>query len=563
MLISERDAADCQYHSSMRAFLFGFILAIFLTGAPAKAQLVADIIDAPASLRESDTRVVGKRATVTITSNPIFTAFTGLAFELFSDAEELEGRVRIDESSVWSEWIPLHFVRSATHGFFIAGFYGDEVWSSTRFQIEVSGPSEAPVTFGSAGVFDNRQDEDQRPYQRIEQRQKEGRAEFDGQITPPVLITRNEWGADPFVLGSPVPLANPTYDFMTFHHAAGFSATTYDEGLLQVKAIQDLHQNVRGWSDIGYQFVVDRSGRVYQGRPFLDSSTTLAQEPVLARGAHVGGHNTGNIGICMLGCYHPPEGSYCQEVPTEESLLTFVTMFAFLSDRYGPEVASIFGHRDWSSTACPGDNNYIRLPSVRADVATMLITGNQAVATATLEAEADESGIIQVSWEFLEDFGVDSYRLERTYGGTTEIVHTGLGAESTSFSDADITDLGKVTYSLYAHASDGRIQRVGTVELTLNFPESFSLSEPFPNPVHTQATLRYFLPYEAFVKIILYDSAGREIKTLTDRFQQGDQWYVSLLNVSDLASGMYYYRIRIDGFSGIAFDETRTIAVMN
>ena len=111
-------------------------------------------------------------------------------------------------------------------------------------------------------------------------------------IEKPVVISRDEWNANP-------PKHNyayhPYFNKLTLHHAAGWQAWTLEEGKKQVKAIQEFHQDGRGWSDIGYHFLVDLSGNIYQGRP----------EIVI--GAHVGGANTGNIGVCMLGCYHPPE----------------------------------------------------------------------------------------------------------------------------------------------------------------------------------------------------------------------------------------------------------------
>ena len=72
----------------------------------------------------------------------------------------------------------------------------------------------------------------------------------------------------------------PYYDKMTLHHSAGFSAETLEEGIAQMQAIQLFHQDIRGWSDIGYHFVIDKAGNIYQGRP----------ETVI--GAHTGGSNT-------------------------------------------------------------------------------------------------------------------------------------------------------------------------------------------------------------------------------------------------------------------------------
>ena len=126
-----------------------------------------------------------------------------------------------------------------------------------------------------------------------------------GVIPKPNIISREEWGAeDPKRAYS----YHPYFDKLTLHHAACCSADDIEEGKNQVYWIQDFHQNGRGWNDIGYHFLIDRAGNIYQGRP----------ETVI--GAHVGGENTGNIGVCLLGCYHPPETSYsCTQEITSES----------------------------------------------------------------------------------------------------------------------------------------------------------------------------------------------------------------------------------------------------
>ena len=111
---------------------------------------------------------------------------------------------------------------------------------------------------------------------------------------------------------------------MTLHHSAGFSAETLDEGIAQMQAIQTFHQDVRGWSDIGYHFVIDKAGNIYQGRP----------ETVI--GAHTGGSNTGNIGACLLGCYHPPasDNYFCYDEMTALSNESIIELFAWTSQTY-------------------------------------------------------------------------------------------------------------------------------------------------------------------------------------------------------------------------------------
>ena len=100
-------------------------------------------------------------------------------------------------------------------------------------------------------------------------------------VTKPLVVSRSEWGARPPQSG----YSNmPYYNKLTLHHSAGFSAENLEEGIAQMQAIQIFHQDVRGWSDIGYHFVIDKAGNIYQGRP----------ETVM--GAHTSGANTGNIG---------------------------------------------------------------------------------------------------------------------------------------------------------------------------------------------------------------------------------------------------------------------------
>ena len=183
-------------------------------------------------------------------------------------------------------------------------------------------------------------------------------------VDKPNIISRSEWGA-----------RNPKYDYsnhpyfnkMTLHHAAGWGAKTLDEGKAAVKSIQEFHQDGRGWSDIGYHFLVDMAGNIYQGRP----------ETVL--GAHVGGANTGNIGVCILGCYHPPETSIpCNDEMSYDSEKSLIQLYAWISDTYGVEPKVLKGHRDYfGNTSCPGNNVWSMLPQLRSEIALFILYGFQ------------------------------------------------------------------------------------------------------------------------------------------------------------------------------------------
>jgi hypothetical protein len=184
--------------------------------------------------------------------------------------------------------------------------------------------------------------------------------------TPP-LITRSDWGAQE----ADGPLSSlEGYEFIVIHHSAtNFSET---DGKKNVRKLQSMHIDGRGWVDIGYHFLVDASGNVYQGRAYFEDRP-LADKPELAMGAHVGGQNSGKIGICLIGCFEAEE-SGCSRPDTISSteMEKLAEFCAFLSKTYEIPVDNIKGHRDFKATACPGSNAYKQLGELRKKVKALL-----------------------------------------------------------------------------------------------------------------------------------------------------------------------------------------------
>lgn len=538
--------------------LVAFLVPTALLVPTAHAQMLDDIADDRVPLSEPQRNVAGKQALVTVSGETLRGPISGLAVEAWSADPDLTAEARFLTAGSWSSWLPMRIVRSAVGDGLVAGYRGSETDGATQFQIRfITDPATALIV-REAGTFRPSLEEADLPSPGL----APIAARSQGDIIPPALITREEWGAEPFIRGDPVPLARPDYNYMTFHHAAGFSGTTREEGIAQVKAIQDLHQDVRGWSDIGYHFVIDRGGHLYQGRPFMNDASSLEDLPVFAQGAHVGGANTGNIGICLLGCYHPPEGGHCREEITPEALETYVTLFAFLSERYGVAPSQIRGHRDFSSTACPGDSNYALLPQIRSDVSTLLVTGNQPIAQALMTAEVLADGVVQVSWTFLADFGVVSFRLERWTGDErSAVLVEGSGATSAGFADSGVLSGEPVSYRLYVTDAAGREQRVAVAEVAADLPVRHALSQVYPNPAAGDVRFRYYLPTQGNVRLELFDVVGRSVAVLAEGRQEGEQWYSVPLAASSLPAGVYYYRLTVEGFGGTVFDESKTLVL--
>ncbi len=514
------------------------------------------MIDAPVAVTAPVLQVDGAARVIAIESSGALSPFTGIALQGTATGDSLHGQVRF-ESAVgagWSAWAPLYIVRSYTDAAFLAAYRSDEVHTALRFELRFELSAKGTVEIIQAGTF-----LDEAPSPPPDAAPRGGQAS-DYKIMAPDLHDRAEWGAEPF-RGTPQPLAQPDYLRMTLHHTAGFAAVTLTEGLEQVKRIQDFHQNGRGWSDIGYHYLMDQEGRLYQGRPWLNPSAPFDQGPPLALGAHVGGNNTGNIGVSLMGCYHPPEGSDCQDEMTVAAVDSLVASYAYLSERYGVNPDALRGHRDFSSTACPGDNNYGMLDSFREDIADLLITGNAALGTAALSAIADTSGVVALRWRFLTDLGIDTFTIWRDgLGGRSPIV-VRRGAVDGTWVDTAVKRPGALTYSLVARGSHRREQILSTATVEVRGHAAIHLAHSFPNPASASTTIRYFLAQAGIVTLEVFDAAGRRVASLVEAYRDKDLWYSVVLNTRGLAPGTYYYQLRVEGFADTIYQAAAPLVV--
>jgi N-acetylmuramoyl-L-alanine amidase len=108
----------------------------------------------------------------------------------------------------------------------------------------------------------------------------------------------------------------------------------------KVAEVRRWHMDDRGWSDIGYHFLIDRDGTVMEGRPL---------EKV---GAHVKGHNTGTIGISLFGGHGGAANDGFLDNFTEDQERALHTLIRKLQDDY-PSITKISGHNQYANKACP------------------------------------------------------------------------------------------------------------------------------------------------------------------------------------------------------------------
>ncbi len=204
----------------------------------------------------------------------------------------------------------------------------------------------------------------------------------DAAMAMPDVYSRAQWGADESIM-SWGPQHVPTLKAATVHHTA--NANDYAAGDVAgiLRGIYRYHSVTRGWGDIGYNVIVDRFGRLWEGR-----AGGLSQNIV---GAHAGGFNSGTFGVSMLGTY---ETTAVPQVVTNAVAAIIAWKFSLYNvnprgtttlvsgggstARYAAgvpvTVPTIFGHRDTNHTTCPGNAGYARLPEVRDRVAAAMAT---------------------------------------------------------------------------------------------------------------------------------------------------------------------------------------------
>ncbi len=102
--------------------------------------------------------------------------------------------------------------------------------------------------------------------------------------------------------------------------------------------------------------------------------------------------------------------------------------------------------------------------------------------------------------------------------------------------------LGELRSDMGAYGGEGIPTDVDE-EQTPDIPLRFLLSQNYPNPFNASTTISFSLPEARFVQLTVYDLLGREIRTLTDEFQQAGIHHFDL-NASDLASGIYFYQLQ-------------------
>ena len=366
-----------------------------LSAAPALADptvsggetRVVDIALADVPLVEAD-RAVARE----LTEQPA--TMVGVTWPADSDAPEVQVQ-GLSLEGEWSPWIPLETAEDPETGEAAAGTeagWTGEI-SALRIRAELDGEDVteslvAHVITTSAAPADEETPQLTGPDATITQEEQSSSMSTMSTMsttaaknpaTPrlgsgaPSFVSRATWGADESSVRA--TSSADRLKAVVIHHTAGTNSYTASQSAQLVRGIQAYHVGTLGWSDIGYNILVDKYGQVFEGR-----GGGLHRNIV---GAHAYGFNTGSFGISVLGDYSsttlPSAGRRAiAQIAGWKLLSTFqpaVTAKASWTPGTGTRFPAgqtvslprIMGHRDVNYTECPGLNLYRQFGTIRTE----------------------------------------------------------------------------------------------------------------------------------------------------------------------------------------------------
>ena len=272
----------------------------------------------------------------------------------------------------WSDWLPMsaHSDNSNERGEQVSALALLD--QRTRFvQYQISAQEHATAS-GLRLVFISPGATPREMQQRIQQRASEVMTTENLQqpkYPKPPVVTRTEWGCPDGQVTTHGSLSYTTVTHLIVHHTFSPSGAINGDWAAAVRSVWNFHVFSNGWADIGYNYVIDQTGTIYEGRAGGDNVV----------GAHFSGVNSGTMGVVVI-------GDFTSATPPPAALNSLKKLLAWKADQRGIDptgksrhaasgldLNNISGHRDGpGATECPGDAFYPMLPGIRTDVKTLL-----------------------------------------------------------------------------------------------------------------------------------------------------------------------------------------------
>ncbi|MET8519556.1 N-acetylmuramoyl-L-alanine amidase [Nocardioides sp. NPDC004968] len=255
-------------------------------------------------------------------------------------------------------------------------------------RLAVITPGEAAESRSESPEIETGADDAPEPAEAVEgtRRAEEGEAatlSAAAYTSKPSIYSRRQWGADESVREAGPPDYHEVRGGFV-HHTVNTNSYTKAQVPGIIRSIYAYHVRSRGWRDIGYNFLIDKFGRIWEGR------YGGVDRPVV--GAHTSGYNSYAFAASAI-------GNFDNVAPPTALVNAFGTLYAWKlslhgvrgnkgSTRIGDRTFShaIMGHRDAGSTACPGRYLYAKLSTIRSQA------GSKQASWAARELQSQISG---------------------------------------------------------------------------------------------------------------------------------------------------------------------------
>lgn len=408
------------------------------------------------------------------------------------------------------------------------------------------------------------------PKNKLSNKFSKSRGSADCDCEMPPYQDRDDWCPPPFNCLQSTNLATTSVTHLIVHHSA--TPNSASDWAAVVRSIHNSHTNTNGWADIGYNYLTDPNGVIYEGRG--DN----------IRGAHFSCMNNNTMGVCLL-------GNYEEANPSQEMLDALVKLLGWKSCDidFSPVSSAPFtgsgndtllfrisGHRNGNglpnactATVCPGENVYNQINSIRANTSSFIenceinnvpapensdiviialesnpitpVAGNSANLTARIRNIGDAA----ITQPFNISLRIDGVEIDNFTTSSLNVLQFADFSTNYTFPEA-----GTYQYCIFADGAHNEVNtannsfciniQVTADETSVHITEQGlkSLINVFPNPAQNQFVVESSIEMEY---IEMFNAIGQKV------YEINHTTFQETIDVSQLSGGIYFLKIYSHG----------------
>ena len=268
--------------------------------------------------------------------------------------------------------------------------------------------------------------------------------------------------------------------------------------------------------------------------------------------------------------YSPgPQASSTFDNPSRSGLCVGIVdslrHYVSLSALYAAPYISTTSEFDYLYSAPPDGLQFSFTPltdyALAVKATDFLATADAGSATLTWKSQSEDDN---AGYNILrEDPGTSAFKLISSY--TSDNSLKGLGTSSTgrtySFTDQHVQSGATYKYRIQSVSTNGSVADLSTLSVTIDVPKTYALYQNYPNPFNPSTTVRFDLKQASTVTLEVFNTLGQRVEYWSYGVMNAGR-YNEVVNMSQLASGIYLYRITAVGNNGERFSSIKKLVLM-